>query len=131
MTEKLQPQSPEQDKPLTLTLSKKGQEGVFNGLKMSLHAMTNEEAKGSYNDKPEVVEKLDEVRKVTSAIAKNLGREVDPMEALYLGLTDFIPSNQLETWANMQVKDQWDVPVKEKAQYFLAKEARKQGPQKN
>jgi hypothetical protein len=43
------------------------------------------------------------------------------VSALYMGLTDLLPAGQLEQWANMDVKDQWDQPVKAKAQYFLSK----------
>jgi hypothetical protein len=53
------------------------------------------------------------------------------VSALYMELTDLLPAGQLEQWANMDVKDQWDQPVKAKAQYFLSKNPQKLNHKQN
>jgi hypothetical protein len=112
---------PETVAPLTVTLSETAQRGVLRGLMQSLRTDTELETRRSFEDRPEVIIQLDETRRVTMQIANNLGEKIDPMTSLYLGLTDLLPEGQLEQWANMDIKDQWDIPVKTKAQFFLSK----------
>lgn len=71
----------------------------------------------------EQVEYNDKMRKVYATIARNLVEEIAPIEALYLGLTNFIPVKQLRRWANWQVEDNGDQDLETKimAQYFLKK----------
>jgi hypothetical protein len=103
----------------------------LHGLLQSLRTDTNAETSGSFADRPEVITQLDETRNVTTQIAKSLRHEIDPLSALYMGLTDLLPAGQLEQWANMDVKDQWDQPVKAKAQYFLSKNPQKLNHKQN
>jgi transcriptional regulatory protein LevR len=84
-----------------------------------LTAYTQDEVSGHYRNKPEIVEQFDEARKVITAIAKNLGEEIDEVLALEMGLIELIPREQLEKWA--QSKNSSEITRKERAQYFLAK----------
>jgi hypothetical protein len=125
---KLTPPSKEQEKPLTLTLSKKAQEGVLGSLMYGLETFTYDEVLGRYRNNPEIVEQVDEARKVTTAIAKNLGEEIDEVSALTMGLIEFIPREQLQKWAQSKIPG--EITLKQRAQYFLTKESREQVPQK-
>jgi transcriptional regulatory protein LevR len=84
-----------------------------------LTAYTQDEVSGHYRNNPEIVEQFDEARKVITAIAKNLGEEIDEVLALTMGLIELIPREQLEKWA--QSKNSSEITRKERAQYFLAK----------
>jgi hypothetical protein len=123
--ENLRRQQPEKITPLTLTLLETAQRGVLQGLMQSLRTDTNTEVDGWWEDDPQKIAQVDETRNVTTQIAKSLKQEIDPLSALYMGLTDLLPEGQLEQWANMDIKDQWDQPVKAKAQYFLSKKLQK------
>jgi hypothetical protein len=89
---------------------------------------TQDEVSGHYKNNPGIVEQFDEARKVVTAIAKNLGEEIDEVLALTMGLIELIPREQLEKWA--QSKNSSEITRKQRAQYFLAKKSWKQGPQK-
>jgi hypothetical protein len=68
----------------------------------SLRTDTIEEARGTWNDNPDKIARLDETRNVTVQIAKSLGVEFNPLAAINMGLNDLLPDGQLEQWATME-----------------------------
>jgi hypothetical protein len=109
---------PEKVAPLTITLSETAQRGVLQNLMISLVADTNAETRERFKDRPDVIAEIDATRNVTTQIAQNLRKEIDPLTALNLGLTDLLPPGQLEQWAHM---DKGEASIQAKAQYFLDK----------
>jgi hypothetical protein len=115
--------NPETVAPLTVTLSETAQRGVFRALRDHLRSATRAEVLGT-ESRPEMIARYDETRKVTTQIANNLGEEIDPLSALNMGLTDLIPTEQLEQWANVDLTNTHGnitVEDKAKARYFLRK----------
>jgi hypothetical protein len=84
---------------LKMTLPKGRVAKCTNVMGFDLAAYTQDEVSGHYRNNPEIVEQFDEARKVITAVAKNLGEEIDEVLALTMGLTDLIPREQLEKWA--------------------------------
>ena len=105
-----------------LTLSEKAQRAIFNNVLMSLGIHAVHEAQGDYKNNPERLEETEELRKITSAIAGNLGIHVDARYALTIDLTNLILREQLEKFTQRET-----VPAE--ARYFLNKGATRQALQ--
>lgn len=124
------PPSPEQEKPLTITLSNKEQALMLNSFKQILKR--SEMFNGHYD--PEVNEKEDLLRKIVVGIAKHLGKQIEPEEALFMGMPEFIPHEQLQAWANMEIKPGMKITHKNyrimnMARGYIEEEAQKQNSQ--
>jgi hypothetical protein len=65
--------------------------------------------------------KVEKIRKITTQLARNLGIQIAPLEALQLRLPDFIPDEQLQAWATMQPRNNMDRSIKTKANSLIEK----------
>ena len=117
----------EQEKPLTLNLSKVAQEGVLGYLLDSLRESADDEMSGFYKDKPKHLERLQEVRKVATILAKTLHVKMEMATALSTGLEELMPKDELQYVATKFPPGRF----KTLAQYYLDKLTRQQDPQKH
>ena len=130
MSEKLKSEPGEQERPLNLNLNIIEQDALFRALRMSLQDGTNREVVCAYKPSSDIVREIDALRNVVTTIIDHTRKNIRPIDALNLGLTNYIPRQQLEEWASMETKGNWGIPIKEKAQFFLMKERAKEQQQK-
>lgn len=114
----------DQGRSLTVTLSEIAQPRILSGVKAILKQYTNTEILqwrrkrlSHYN-----LTEIEEVRLFAREIINNLGIRMNPKEALDLGMTEFIPPEQLQKWTTEPTVND---TTRLYAQYFSEKETRK------
>jgi hypothetical protein len=109
-----------------------GMQDKLGFLTSTLKAHTANEIRGAYESMPEIIEQLDELRKVYVTAAGmvsggNIWRGIDPIDALSMGLTNILSHGEMFNMSLMRVRHPRERLVKKQARYFFEKEARKQG----
>jgi hypothetical protein len=99
--------------------SREEQEGMFFALYSHLITHTGHEVRGAI--KKEMIEENQVLRGVLKHLAVSLGKdkEYQPMEWLYVGITDFIPRDLLHEWTHPSETPHWtEEPFHKTARYF-------------
>ncbi len=104
-------------------LSDESRQQLWNEVGPRVRVQTMREVDGELDDKPEIVQRLEEDRRVLSAIYKRGGLN-NPLEALRLGLVECISGEDLKGL----MKPTGDFNDRKLVQYFDAKRKRENQP---